>query len=61
PAAAPTGALSVILSGRPAGLPAEALAYAEGRLLARSRTDLAPGAAVPAAPAADGATAAARR
>ncbi|MGW3014218.1 glutamate racemase, partial [Streptomyces sp. NPDC001219] len=37
PAAAPTGGLSVILSGRPAGLPAAALAYAEGRLLARGR------------------------
>ncbi|UKY48840.1 glutamate racemase [Streptomyces inhibens] len=41
PAAAPTGGLSVILSGRPAGLPAAALAYAEGRLLAGSRTDTA--------------------
>ncbi|MEW2433885.1 aspartate/glutamate racemase family protein [Streptomyces caniferus] len=43
PAAAPTGALTVILSGRPGGLPAEALTFAEGRLLAGSRTDLAPG------------------
>ncbi|MFE0191144.1 glutamate racemase [Streptomyces sp. NPDC058989] len=39
PAAAPTGGLSVLLSGRPAALPAVALAYAEGRLLAGSRTD----------------------
>ncbi|MFF3540334.1 glutamate racemase [Streptomyces platensis] len=61
PAAAATGALSVILSGRPSGLPAVALAYAEGRLLARSRTDLAPGAVLPAAPAPDGAAATARR
>jgi glutamate racemase len=51
----------VILSGRPAGLPAVALAYAEGRLLARSRTDLAPEDVLPAAPAPDGAAAAARR
>ncbi|MFF4952979.1 glutamate racemase [Streptomyces chattanoogensis] len=36
PAAAPTGGLRVILSGRPGPLPAAALAYAEGRLLAGS-------------------------
>lgn len=41
PAAAPTGGLSVLLSGRPAGLPASVLAYAEGRLLAQSRPDTA--------------------
>lgn len=40
PAAAPTGAVRVLLSGRPGGLPAAALAYAEGRLLA-GRTDTA--------------------
>ncbi|MFF8415161.1 glutamate racemase [Streptomyces omiyaensis] len=34
PAAAPTGTLSVLLSGRPGALPAAALAYAEGRTLA---------------------------
>lgn len=51
----------MILSGRPAGLPAEALAYAEGRLLARSRTDLAPGATEPVAAVADETAAAARR
>ncbi|MFB6831247.1 glutamate racemase [Streptomyces hydrogenans] len=34
PAAAPTGTLSVLLSGRPGPLPAAALAYADGRLLA---------------------------
>ncbi|MCF3173361.1 aspartate/glutamate racemase family protein [Streptomyces sioyaensis] len=39
PAAAPTGTLGVILSGRPAALPAAALVYAEGRLLAQSRPD----------------------
>lgn len=33
PDAAPTGGLSVLLSGRPGPLPAEALGYAEGRLL----------------------------
>ncbi|MFG2136493.1 glutamate racemase [Streptomyces sp. NPDC048650] len=36
PAAAPTGGLHVILSGRPSALPAVALAYPEGRLLAES-------------------------
>ncbi len=41
PAAAPTGTLHVLLSGRPGTLPEVALAYAEGRLLAG---------AVPAAP-----------
>lgn len=54
PAAAVTGTLSVILSGRPGTLPATALAYGEGQLLARSRTD-------GAAPAADGAAATVRR
>ncbi|MFD7104514.1 glutamate racemase [Streptomyces celluloflavus] len=34
PAAAPTGGLRVLLGGRPARLPAAALAYPEGRLLA---------------------------
>ncbi|MFB8044681.1 glutamate racemase [Streptomyces hydrogenans] len=34
PAAAPTGTLSVLLSGHPGPLPAAALAYADGRLLA---------------------------
>ncbi|MFF4604754.1 glutamate racemase [Streptomyces sp. NPDC001339] len=38
PAAAPTGGLSVIHSGRPAELSDAALAYAEGRLLASGRT-----------------------
>jgi glutamate racemase len=33
PAAAPSSGLTVLLSGRPAGLPDAALAYAEGRLL----------------------------
>ncbi|GGU76222.1 glutamate racemase [Streptomyces albospinus] len=33
PSAAPTGTVSVILGGRPAALPAMALAYEEGRLL----------------------------
>lgn len=73
PAAAPTGALRVILSGRPAGLPAVALTFAEGRLLAESRTDIAPGTPDEGAPdggavaadgvaaAADGVAAAARR
>ncbi|MFE1766698.1 glutamate racemase [Streptomyces angustmyceticus] len=61
PAAAPTGALSVLLSGRPAGLPAEALAFAEGRLLAEGRTDLAPGAPAGGAARADGVAAAVRR
>ncbi len=41
PAAAPTGTLSVLLSGRPGALPEVVLAYEEGRLLAG---------AVPAAP-----------
>ncbi|MEV6564942.1 glutamate racemase [Streptomyces kronopolitis] len=54
PAAAATGTLSVLLSGRPGALPATALAYEEGQLLARSRPD-------GAAPAADGAAATARR
>ncbi|MFI9048779.1 glutamate racemase [Streptomyces sp. NPDC053427] len=36
PAAAPTGRLQVLLSGRQEALPAAALAYAEGRLLAES-------------------------
>ncbi|WP_030072584.1 glutamate racemase [Streptomyces natalensis] len=36
PAAAPTGGVQMILSGRPGALPATALAYAEGRLLAQS-------------------------
>ncbi|TJZ44209.1 glutamate racemase [Streptomyces piniterrae] len=35
-AAAPTGGLTVLLSGRTAGLPAPVFAYAEGRLLAGS-------------------------
>ncbi|MGW2027169.1 glutamate racemase [Streptomyces decoyicus] len=61
PAAAPTGGLSVILSGRPAGLPATALVYAEGRLLAAGPTDRAPGASAETTPAADGAAAAVRR
>ncbi|MGI5256579.1 glutamate racemase [Streptomyces angustmyceticus] len=61
PAAAPTGAVSVLLSGRPAGLPAEALAFAEGRLLAGGRTDLAPGAPAGGAARADGVAAAVRR
>ncbi len=61
PAAAPTGALSVLLSGRPAGLPAEALAFAEGRLLAEGRTDLAPGAPAGGSARADGVAAAVRR
>ncbi|MFD9211239.1 glutamate racemase [Streptomyces sioyaensis] len=61
PAAAPTGTLGVILSGRPAALPATALVYAEGRLLARSRTDGAAGSPPDTAPAADGAAATARR
>ena len=41
PAAAAAGALTVILSGRPAALPATALAYAEGRCrsAATRRTD----------------------
>ncbi|MYS06872.1 glutamate racemase, partial [Streptomyces sp. SID6041] len=34
PDADPTGGLSVLLSGRPGRLPATALGYAEGRLLA---------------------------
>ncbi|UNO38890.1 aspartate/glutamate racemase family protein [Streptomyces sp. MST-110588] len=34
PAAEPTGRLTVLLSGRVSGLPEQALAYAEGRLLA---------------------------
>ncbi|MFJ9416617.1 glutamate racemase [Streptomyces sp. NPDC101227] len=46
PAAAPTGGLRVILSGRTAGLPTTALAYAEGRLLAGSGTDRAADAAL---------------
>lgn len=41
PAATPSGGLAVLLSGRPADLPAATLAYAEGRLLARSRADTA--------------------
>ncbi|MFI2186849.1 glutamate racemase [Streptomyces sioyaensis] len=61
PAAAPTGTLGVILSGRPAALPAAALVYAEGRLLAQSRTDDAAGAPPAAAPTADGAATTARR
>ncbi|MET7800818.1 glutamate racemase [Streptomyces decoyicus] len=61
PAAAPTGALSVLLSGRPAGLPATALVYAEGRLLAAGRTDRAPGTLAETTPAAEGAAPAARR
>lgn len=61
PAAAPTGALSVILSGRPGGLPAEALTFAEGRLLAASRTDLAPGTPAERPARADGVATAARR
>ncbi len=61
PAAAPTGALSVILSGRPAGLPAEALAFAEGRLLAGGRTDLAPDTPAGGLAHADGVAAAVRR
>lgn len=61
PAASPTGALGVILSGRPAALPAAALVYAEGRLLAQSRTDDAAGALPDSAPTADGAATTARR
>ncbi|WP_030798506.1 glutamate racemase [Streptomyces sp. NRRL S-337] len=41
PAATPAGGLTVLLSGRTAELPAATLAYAEGRLLAQSRTDTA--------------------
>ncbi|MFI0789321.1 glutamate racemase [Streptomyces lydicus] len=41
PAAAPTGRVTVLLSGRPGALPAEALAYAEGRMLAGSPADTA--------------------
>ncbi|MFG3114970.1 glutamate racemase [Streptomyces sp. NPDC048197] len=41
PAATPVGGLTVLLSGRTAELPAATLAYAEGRLLAQSRTDTA--------------------
>lgn len=51
----------MILSGRPAGLPAEALTFAEGRLLAQGRTDIAPGTPDEGVPAADGVAAAARR
>ncbi|WP_093482090.1 MULTISPECIES: glutamate racemase [unclassified Streptomyces] len=61
PAAAPTGTLGVILSGRPSALPAAALVYAEGRLLARSRTDDAAGSPPDAATEADGAATTARR
>ncbi|MFG2528807.1 glutamate racemase [Streptomyces sp. NPDC048516] len=61
PAAAPTGVLSVILSGRPAGLPAAALTFAEGRLLAESRTDIPAGAPDEGDSAADGIAATARR
>ncbi|WP_407554271.1 aspartate/glutamate racemase family protein [Streptomyces sp. Pv4-95] len=43
PAAAPTGSVSVLLSGRPGGMPAAALAYAEGRLLAESGAAAGPG------------------
>ncbi len=38
PDAAPTGSLTVLLSGREGALPEAALAYAEGRLLAAVRT-----------------------
>ncbi|WP_006607310.1 glutamate racemase [Streptomyces auratus] len=61
PAAAPTGTLGVILSGRPAALPAAALVYAEGRLLAQSRTDDAAASPPDAATEADGAATTARR
>ncbi|MFI9075261.1 glutamate racemase [Streptomyces sioyaensis] len=61
PAAAPTGTLDVILSGRPAALPAAALVYAEGRLLAQSRTNDAAASPPDAATEADGASATARR
>ncbi|MFI1160068.1 glutamate racemase [Streptomyces sioyaensis] len=61
PAAAPTGTLGVILSGRPAALPAAALVYAEGRLLARSRTVDAAGSPPDTATEADGAATTARR
>lgn len=44
PAAAPSGDLTVLLSGRPGALPAAALGYAEGRLLAGAP---APSGAVP--------------
>jgi glutamate racemase len=44
PAAAATGGVSVLLSGRPGGMSAAALAYAEGRLLADSGAEAGPGA-----------------